>query len=197
VLNAIRDGGLGRIAAMYFEWGSAFSQVVIVDWQIIEDEASATAFAEALRTRPRGATGYNSISAAIDFGVEQVERNGFAGARKVIDVSADAGNRGGREITEARDAAVGQGYTINALAILRPGGRPGLVQGAGSLEEYFQRYVIGGQGAFVETADERQPFRIAARRKLVQEIADAPARTLSRPAVVAAGASPPRQRHLQ
>lgn len=173
VLNAIGDGALGRIAVMYFEWGSALSQVVIVDWQVIEDGASAGRFAQALRSRPRGAKGYNSISAAIDFGVEQVEHNTFNGQRKIIDISADAGNRGGRVVTEARDAAVALGYTINGLAILRPGGRPGLVQGAATLEEYFRLYVIGGPSAFVETVDERQPFRIAARRKLVQEIARA------------------------
>jgi Protein of unknown function (DUF1194) len=171
VLNAIRGGLTGKIAVMYFEWGSATSQVVIVDWGVISDKASAESFAEQLRIRPRGATGYNSISTAIDFAVERTETNAIKGLRKVIDVSADSGNYGGRPIREARDAALALGYTINALTILRPGGRPGRMDGANTLEDYFSRNVIGGPGAFVEIADERQPFKIAARRKLFQEIA--------------------------
>ncbi len=101
------------------EWGAFNSQVVIVDWMTVSDEASARAFADALRSRPRGAFGYNSISAAIDFSVAQVEANRWKGLRKVIDVSADAGNRGGREVREARDDAVRKGFIINGLTIDR------------------------------------------------------------------------------
>jgi Protein of unknown function (DUF1194) len=170
VLKAIEQGLIGTIIVQYMEWGSATSQVVIVDWMEISDTASAAAFADALRTRPRGASGYNSISNAIDFSVRQVEGNRWRGLRKVIDVSADAGNRGGREMRNARDDAVAAGYTINALTIDR-GKRPGLISGYATLEDYFRAEVIGGPGAFVEIAGASQPFTLAARRKLVQEIA--------------------------
>jgi hypothetical protein len=40
-----------------------------------------------------------------------------------------------------------------------------------SLEDYYGREVIGGPGAFVEIADEARPFAVAARRKLLTEIA--------------------------
>jgi hypothetical protein len=170
VLSAINGGLTGKIVVQYMEWGSADSQVVIVDWMVISDPVSANAFADALLNRPRGATGYNSISNAIDFSVAQVESNAWKGLRKVIDVSADAGNRGGREVTAARDDAVAKGFTINGLTIDR-GKRPGLLSGYTSLEDYFRKEVIGGPGAFVEIASEAQPFKIAARRKLAQEIA--------------------------
>jgi hypothetical protein len=173
VLNAIRQGLIGKIVVQYMEWGSASSQVVIVEWAVISDEASAAAFADALRSRPRGARGYNSISTAIDFSVAQVEANAWSGLRKVIDISADAGNFGGREVTLARDDAVAKGFTINALTIDR-GKRPGLLSDYATLEDYFKAEVIGGPGAFLEIADETRPFTLAARRKLVQEIAAAP-----------------------
>ncbi len=170
VLDAIRQGMIGKIVIQYMEWGSAGSQVVIVDWAEVHDAASAEVFAQALRTRPRGAAGYNSISTAIDFSVAQVEANRWQGLRKVIDVSADAGNYGGRDVKAARDDAVAMGYIINGLTIDR-GKRPGLLSNYASLEDYFREEVIGGPGSFVEIAGAKQPFTVAARRKLVQEIA--------------------------
>ncbi len=174
VLAGIRDGLTGSIAVMYFEWGGPSSQVVIVDWQIVKDEASARDFAQKLVSRPRGAYGYNSISNAVDFSVRQTEGNAFDGLRKVIDVSGDGPNIGGRPMELARRDALERGFTINALAIRRPGGRA--LRGE-ALEDYYAREVIGGPGAFVEVADETQPFATAARRKLVTEIAGAPAPT--------------------
>jgi hypothetical protein len=82
-----------------------------------------------------------------------VEGNGHEGTRKVIDVSGDGPNIGGRPLADARGEAPAKGFTINALAIRRPGGLP------------------GGPGAFVEVAGETRPFVLAARRKLLTEVA--------------------------
>jgi hypothetical protein len=173
---AIRDGAIGAIAVAYMEWGGPQSQVLIVDWHVVRDQASAQAFADRLLAAPRGATGWNSISNAIDFSVRLVEGNAIEGTRRVIDVSGDGPNMGGRSLEAARADAVARGFTINALAIRRPGGRPG-GPGGQSLEDYYAQAVIGGPGAFVEVADESRPFALAARRKLLTEIADgAPAR---------------------
>ena len=43
-----------------------------------------------------------------------------------------------------------------------------------ALEDYYAREVIGGPGAFVEIADATKPFAVAARRKLLTEVAAAP-----------------------
>lgn len=181
VLAAINSGLIGAIAVAYVEWGGPYSQVTVVDWQIIRDAASAEDFAAKLRTRPRGAVGYNSISNAIDHSVRLVEGNTITGTRKVIDVSGDGPNIGGRPLADARADALAKGFTINALAIRRPGGRPG-GPGGMSLETYYADALIGGPGAFVEIADETRPFAVAARRKLVAEIAgrDAPTRHAAR-----------------
>ncbi|WP_230533005.1 DUF1194 domain-containing protein [Microvirga roseola] len=171
VLSSIRNGPVGAIAVAFMEWGGPSSQVLVVDWHVIRDEASARNFADKLMSAPRGATGYNSISNAIDFSVRLVETNAYEGTRKVIDVSGDGPNRGGRSLEEARTDALGKGFIINALAIRRPGsGRPG-GPGGMPLEDYYGQSVIGGPGSFVETADETRPFAIAARRKLLTEIA--------------------------
>ena len=98
VLDGIRDGAVGAIAVAFMEWGGPQSQVLIVDWHMIRDEASARIFADKLMAAPRGAFGFNSISNAIDFSVRLVESNAHEGARKVIDVSGDGPNIGGRPL---------------------------------------------------------------------------------------------------
>lgn len=184
VLNAIRSGAVGTIAIAYIEWGGPSSQHVIVDWHLVSDAASAEKFAELLRSRPRAASGYNSISNAIDFSVRMIEGNGHEAGKRIIDVSGDGPNIGGRSIDAAREDAVAKGVTINALAIRRPGS--GVAISAGSfgmpLEEYYRRNVIGGPGAFVEIADETRSFAAAVRSKLVLEIAGAPSPMPSRQA---------------
>jgi hypothetical protein len=171
VLDGIKDGPLGAIAVAFMEWGGPSSQVLIVDWHVIRDAASAKVFADKLIGAPRGAYGFNSISNAIDFSVRLVETNAHEGTRKVIDVSGDGPNMNGRSLEQARGDALAKGFTINALAIRRPGsGRPG-GPGGMSLEDYYGQSVIGGPGSFVEIADEMRPFALAARRKLLTEIA--------------------------
>lgn len=170
VLDGIRNGPIGAIAVAFMEWGGPSSQVLVVDWHVIRDAASAKVFAEKLVSAPRGATGYNSISNAIDFSVRLVEDNAHEGTRKVIDVSGDGPNMNGRPLAAARAEALAKGFTINALSIRRPGGRPG-GPGGMALEDYYAQNVIGGPGAFVEIADEMRPFAVAARRKLLTEVA--------------------------
>jgi len=170
VLNAIRDGIHGSIAVAYIEWGGPASQHTIVDWMVIRDEASASAFAEALVTRPRAAWGYNSISAAIDYSVHKLETNAHEGIRRVIDVSGDGPNIGGRSIHAARDEAVAKGIVINGLVIQRPGGQPRIVGGR-PLSLVYEQDVIGGPASFVMVADENVSFADAVRRKMVLEIA--------------------------
>lgn len=170
VLSVIAKGINGAIAVVYVEWGGPASQHVIVDWTVIRDEASAGTFAAALIARPRAARGYNSISAAIDFSVNLMETGPYRGLKRVIDVSGDGPNIGGRAVEAARDDAVAKGITVNALAILRPGGQVPARIGQ-PLPDYYREAVIGGPGAFVEVADENRSFADAVRRKIVTEIA--------------------------
>lgn len=171
VQGAIRSGMLGRIAVTYVEWGAAHSQHVIVDWTIIDGPVAAGAFAETLRTTPRAAVGYNSIANAIDFARNMIETNDIDGTRKVIDVSADAGNYGGRPLAVTRAEALAAGITINGLAIARHGsGRPYMGM---PLEDHFRNDIIGGPGAFVVTAGRELSFSDAVLKKLVLEIAGA------------------------
>lgn len=171
VLWAIANGGQhGRIAVAYVEWAAAGAQDVVVDWMVVDDEASAREFGARLMAAPRRAYGSNAIGAALIKGLQLIEGNGFEGWRKVIDLSGDsAWNPRRPTLAEARLAARAAGVTINGLAVLCDdcSGR----QGAGNLEQQFTLFLIEGPGAFVVTADGRDAFADAVRRKLVLEIA--------------------------
>lgn len=170
VQNAIASGIHGRVAIAYVEWGGPASQHTIVDWTIVEDAASAERFGSALVAAPRAAYGYNSISAAIDYSVHKIETNDIQSLRRVIDVSGDGPNIGGRPVTAARDEAVARGIVINALLIDRPGGMSLAMDGP-SLKRHYERDVTGGPGAFVVVADGTTTFADAVRRKMILEIA--------------------------
>jgi hypothetical protein len=173
VLWAIDNGGAeGRIAVTYVEWAAVGAQDVVVDWMVVEDEASARAFGERLMAAPRRAYGSNAIGAALLKGLDLIESNGFDGWRKVIDLSGDSSwNPMGPSIAHARDAVLGAGVVINGLAILCRApcsGRPRFED----LEAEYADKIIGGPGAFVVTADGQESFAQAVRRKLILEISD-------------------------
>ena len=170
VLSAITGGWLRKIAVTYIEWGDASSQEVVVPWMVIEDFSSAEEFGKRLMSAPRLAFGRNSIGNAITKAHIEIESNNFDGMRKVIDFSGDSAfSAGGIPVQDARQLAISQGIVINALAILcrdcsgRPVGY--------NLEEAYANQIIGGPGSFVITADGRERFAHAVRRKLILEIA--------------------------
>ncbi|MEW5424651.1 DUF1194 domain-containing protein [Amorphus sp. 3PC139-8] len=169
VVAAIESGLLGRIAVTYIEWGEAGSERVVLDWHIIEDEASAKAFADKLAAEPLHEVSRTSISEALVFAVERIDSNAYEGLRRVIDVSGDGPNDHGRPVVQARALATGRGITINGLPIvLADGSRRWSV--VDDLQDYYSQCVIGGTGAFEIAIRDRDDFAAAIRRKLVLEI---------------------------
>lgn len=172
VISAVRQGLLQKIAVTYVEWGDASHQDVVVPWTIIDGPESAKAFADALMAAPRRARGYNAIGSALAKGQALIEGNSIRGTRQVMDLSGDSANNwAGIPIRLARLNAVNAGIVINGLPILCReadcGGRPVSYD----LEKAFEERIIGGPGAFVVTAENRESFEMAVRRKLILEIA--------------------------
>jgi hypothetical protein len=97
--------------------------------------------------------------------VTLVAGSGFTAPRRVIDICSNGFSNAGVDVSGARDRAVRQGVTINALAILDE---------YDWLEEYYVESVIGGPFAFVRTAESRESFADAILHKLVEEIAGVP-----------------------
>jgi hypothetical protein len=164
VYRAISSGPLGAIGITMFQWTGPTMQRRVVGWTLIDSQASALAFSQTIQSIPRLLHGGGtSISGAIDYAVDLLAVSPFESLRRVIDISGDGSNNGGRPVTFARDLAVGRGITINGLPILA------LEQG---LDLYYQEHVIGGPSAFYVTAESFESFGDAILNKLIREIAD-------------------------
>jgi hypothetical protein len=169
VLEAIRSGTAQAIIVTMTQWTGPAQQSQVVPWMVITDEASMLAFAEAVeRTTRQLYGGGTSISGAIDHAMTLFPTVEATGGRRVIDVSGDGANNRGRPAAEARDEAVQAGVTINGLPILAL--EP-------NLDQYYQGNVIGGPNSFMIVAETFEAFAEAVLKKLITEIAAAPAET--------------------
>jgi len=180
VLDAIQGGRHGAIAVSFLEWAGEGEQKIVVDWTLIGGADDARKFAATLLEAPRSFLGRTAIGSAIDFSMGVMSESAFDADRAVIDVSGDGTSNQGRSVTEARDAAVGAGVTINGLSIFnqraaQEGGYLALhTNPPGGLDKYYRENVIGGFGSFVLRIDDFKDFEEAMIRKLVTEISVAP-----------------------
>ena len=175
VLRAIGEGANGRIGVLLFDWAGPGEQQVAVHWMIIASAQDADAFAARLAAAPRPFYGRTAIGSALAFATALLARAPFQADRRVIDISGDGTSNAGPSIAEARDAAVASGATVNGIVILTdPEGMPGFLKEhtnpAGGLAAYYRNVVIGGEGAFVISAESFEAFGRALIAKLVREI---------------------------
>ena len=173
-------GRHGRIAICFLEWSGAAAQRMVIDWTAVDGAATAAKFGDQLLELPRSFADRTSISGGIDFAMSMLARSPYQAARRTIDISGDGTNNSGRDVTLARDEALAAGVTINALVILseRPlAWNPAHTHPPGGLANYFRENVIGGPGSFVIVAEDFNTFGQAIVKKLIAEIAEAPAAT--------------------
>ncbi|MEO0761229.1 MAG: DUF1194 domain-containing protein [Pseudomonadota bacterium] len=172
VLQAIRFGGPhGQIALTYIEWAGPASQRLVVDWTLVRTRADAEAFAARLTASFESPLPRTSISGIIDHSLPRFEDNGFAAERKVIDISGDGPNNGGRPVLAARADAAARGITINGLPLMTREGRYTRFD-LEDLDEYYHQCVITGPTAFVIPVLRWEDFPDAVRRKLILELSD-------------------------
>ena len=162
VLAAIRRGPHRAIALTFVEWSGPEIHTQVVPWTRITNAATARAAAARILAAPRTIFGGGTaLGGAIDLGMALLAQNPYRGIRRVIDLSGDGANNRGRWPSEARDAAVARGVTINGLAI---------EDFDFGLVAHFRDEVIGGSGAFVIRADGFDDFARAVVKKLLQEL---------------------------
>jgi Protein of unknown function (DUF1194) len=179
VVKAIQAGSHGAIALTFIEWAGESEQQVVVDWRIINSDASAKSFVATLLAAPRAFYGRTSISAGLDFAMARLKASGVKAERQVIDVSGDGTNNAGRPLEDARAAALRAGVTINGLAIINDrgelyGGFSGHTRPPGGLPNWYRQNVTGGPGAFLLVVNDFEDFGEAMTRKLLNEIAAGP-----------------------
>jgi len=176
VLETIQAGRHRRIGVLFMEWSGFGSQLVVIDWTMIDGPKAAQAFGDRLLESPRSFADRTSISGGIDAAAAQFKRAPFTAERQTIDVSGDGTNNAGRDVTQARDDALNLGITINGMVILsdqRLPWNPEHTNPPGGLAKYYRDNVAGGPGAFVLEAKDFNSFGQAIIKKMIAEIADA------------------------
>ncbi len=162
VIAAIKGNLRGRIAVTITHWSTSGIQKVALPWTVIENEQDAIAVASQTASMRRLTRhGGTSIAGALRSGQQLLLSAPIPADRYIIDVIADGENNNGDRIESVRDEVVGQGTTVNALAV---------VNVVGYLHHYLRNRVIGGPGAFVEKALDYEDFKRAFRNKLLREI---------------------------
>jgi len=174
VIEAIKSGPHGRIAICFIEWSGATSQKVVIDWTIVSDMASARKIGDQMLELPRSFADRTSISAGLEYAMNQLEQAPFQATRRTIDVSGDGTNNSGRDIVSVRDEVLAKSVTINGLVILSDTPlpwNPEHTNPPGGLDEYYRRNVTGGPGSFVMVAENHNSFGQAIVKKMIAEIA--------------------------
>ncbi len=111
-----------------------------------------------------------SISSALGAAAALFDDNGFAGHRRVIDVSGDGPNNQGKAVHAVRDRVVAAGIVVNGLPLMLDP-LPVDWYNIPDLDAYYRECVIGGIGAFYVPVQRMDEFAEALIRKLVLEIA--------------------------
>ncbi len=178
--RAITSGAYGRIAVAYMEWAGPSSQSVVVPWTIIDGPAAARAFADRLAAQPISRLRLTSIGAALQFARTLLAESGFAGMRRVVDISGDGPNNSGPPAPAARDALVADGVVVNGLPIMLKTASPTFFD-LTDLDRYYAACVIGGAGSFMVPVKDIAELKSAIRRKLLLEISrlDSPPRLIA------------------
>ncbi len=158
---AIQAAGGNVLAVALVFWAGPRDQSLAVGWSPVFDVASAVQFAARIEGARREFAGVTAIGEAIEFAARASFANAYTGERVVIDVSGDGPTNFGRKTAVVRDKIVADGITVNGLAIINE---------VENLAAYYRDHVIGGPGAFVDTATDSQDFVRAIRDKLVREI---------------------------
>jgi hypothetical protein len=166
IVQAIQDGPHGAISVTVVQWSHPDSQIIVVPWTRIANDADVLALAsQIVKTKRQTSEGATSISGMLKFGERLIRSSPFRATRNVIDIVADGENNNGERVEWVRDRVNANGITINGLAILNE---------VSYLFYYMQNRVIGGNSAFVEQAADYTDFARAIRRKLMREIEGVP-----------------------
>ena len=160
VQRAILKGG-GTVALAVYQWSGAGHQELLQDWVTVDGPEALDRVIWAVRAARRPEQRQlTALGEAMRYGVELLDRAPPC-ERQVLDMAGDGQNNEGIGITTLRKRVDFSGITVNGLAIGEH--EQGLVR-------YFQTYVIGGPGAFVEVAERQIDFPAAIRRKLLREL---------------------------
>ena len=153
--------GTGSLVVALGRYSGPDSLEILVPWYSVRQPADALNFAKMISgLRPQAKGGPTAIGSAI-ISAAKVLLQAPPASRRLIDVVSNGFSNAGIDPALARDHAQSLGIGINGLVI---------EDEFDWLEEYFERNIMTGDGAFVITAENRESFDFSLQRKLVREI---------------------------
>ncbi len=160
-LITLQDG----VAITVIQWSGWSSEKDLIVWRLLGSRESIRAYANEVEAMERQQVGYfTAIGSAIEASLQALETNTFKGKFMKIDISGDGMSNAGPDPNQSRILAAYRGVTVNGLAILTD---------TKDLDEYYRKYVITGNGAFVVAAADYLDFARAIHLKLLRELAPA------------------------
>ena len=189
VVSTITSGPNGRILFAMVVW--ADKSEVAVPWIVIANKADAASVAEKVRHLKRYGGEFTCMARMFrNLNESIIPEAPMRAGRIVVDVSGDGIDNCSPDGTtiEQRDGLVKSGVTINGLPIIE---EPDRIVGAGAyrapgspmqylrsldshdqltLEDWYRKYVMGGEFAFILPANGYADFARAMRQKFVTEI---------------------------
>jgi hypothetical protein len=150
------------VAVTLFQWDDEADRQHMIPWHVLSDRASILSFAAKAQFLERSPTrNFTGIGRAVEFGVQLITENTFAGRQLKIDISGDGWDNIGSLPSASQQLARSLGITINGLPILTD---------TYDLDKYYREEVILGPDAFLEIALDYRDFARAFLRKLRREI---------------------------
>ena len=186
VIAAIESGAIGSIAVTLWDFGTGVG--IAVPWTLIDDAASATAFAAAVAAAPRLDGGGDGQANMLRTAAGAIGGNGFEGTRTVVDIVSEGVQTGEgclvdsidcQATRDARDQFLAAGGTaVNAIWMRDRdffGIHPTAIVNA---LDYGTTSVIGGLGSFQLFAEGNEDFVEAIDDKLIREVVPEPSSLL-------------------
>lgn len=172
VSAAILADPAAPVVLAVYEWSGPSEQRLVLDWAPMTDRAALEAAAATIITHGRSKfLGKTAIGSALGFADTLFSRAPACAAR-TLDISGDGKNNEGVEPGEVYAAGQLAGVVVNALAVGLeiPIDMPGDPTVEDHLNIYFEKEVMKGPGAFVESTVDYDGYREAMTRKLLREV---------------------------
>lgn len=160
------------VALAVFEWSAENWQRLVVDWTLIDSNATLQAVITTIANSQRGpAPDGTALGQALIFGAQLLERNPGCQMR-TLDISGDGKNNQGRGPGTLSVRNSLSGSTVNALVIGSDDKGPQDTRQAdiAELSAYFNRSVIYGPNSFVQVAIGFEDYAAAMEKKLLREL---------------------------
>jgi Mg-chelatase subunit ChlD len=155
-----------RVGVAYVEFG-AFAETV-AGWTVVEDAASAEAFAASLAAAPVLSRPGTGIAEGLTEACRLIDAAPWRAARIVVDIVGDGINSvpspfHRTPVAEARNALIDRGAIVNGMPLLIDPSEAGL-------DAYYEEIVIGGPGAFSMPLTDIGQMPAALRQKIIAEL---------------------------